>query len=57
MKLEKIMVPLDGSFLAEAALAPAMEMAKVSGARLFLPPEAQRLAEAVVSRVARERNG
>lgn len=41
MKLEKILVPLDGSPLAEAALAPAIELADFSGARLFLLRAAQ----------------
>lgn len=36
MKLEKILVPLDGSALAEAALAAALETAQASGARLLL---------------------
>lgn len=41
MKLERILVPLDGSPLAEAALAPAIELADFSGARLFLLRAAQ----------------
>ena len=36
MKLEKILVPLDGSALAEAALPKAMELAESSGAKLVL---------------------
>ena len=36
MKLGKILVPLDGSKLAEAALPKAVELAAVSGARLLL---------------------
>jgi nucleotide-binding universal stress UspA family protein len=41
MKLERILVPLDGSFLAEAALATAVDMARTSGARLLLLRAAQ----------------
>ena len=41
MKLEKILVPLDGSTLAEAALPTAADMARVSGARLLLLRAAQ----------------
>jgi nucleotide-binding universal stress UspA family protein len=41
MKLEKILVPLDGSPLAEAALATAVEMARASGAPLLLLRAAQ----------------
>jgi nucleotide-binding universal stress UspA family protein len=36
MRLRKILVPLDGSSLAEAALPTAVEMAKASGAELLL---------------------
>jgi nucleotide-binding universal stress UspA family protein len=36
MKLERILVPLDGSPLAETALGTATEMARASGARLIL---------------------
>ena len=36
MKLQKILVPLDGSALAEAALPKAVEMAESSGAKLLL---------------------
>jgi nucleotide-binding universal stress UspA family protein len=36
MKLNRILVPLDGSALAEAALGPAMELARPSGATLLL---------------------
>ena len=36
MKLDKILVPLDGSPLAEAALPKAVEMAEDSGAQLLL---------------------
>jgi nucleotide-binding universal stress UspA family protein len=36
MKVKTILVPLDGSSLAEAALTPAMEIAGESGARLVL---------------------
>ncbi len=36
MKLQKILVPLDGSALAEAALPKALEMAESSGAKLLL---------------------
>ena len=36
MKLEKILVPLDGSALAEAALPKALEMVESSGAKLLL---------------------
>lgn len=41
MKLEKILVPLDGSPLAEAALATAVDMARASGAPLLLLRAAQ----------------
>ncbi len=41
MKLEKILVPLDGSLLAESALGTAAELARVSGARLLLLRAAQ----------------
>lgn len=41
MKLDKILVPLDGSGLAEAALPKAVELAGVSGARLLLIRAAQ----------------
>jgi nucleotide-binding universal stress UspA family protein len=41
MKLERILVPLDGSSLAEAALATAVEKARASGARLLLLRAAQ----------------
>jgi nucleotide-binding universal stress UspA family protein len=41
MKLETILVPLDGSFLAEVALATAVQMARASGARLLLLRAAQ----------------
>jgi nucleotide-binding universal stress UspA family protein len=41
MKLERILVPLDGSYLAEAALATAVDMARTSGARLLLLRAAQ----------------
>lgn len=60
MKLEKILVPLDGSSLAETALPKAAEMAESSGAELLLVRAAQAhalpgtdLAEAQV-RVVRE---
>lgn len=45
MKLEKVLVPLDGSALAEAALPKAMELAQSSGAKLLLirAAEAHRL--------------
>src|SRR5262249_33208323 len=36
MKLDRILVPLDGSLLAEGALPTALEMAQSSGARLLL---------------------
>ncbi len=36
MKLDKILVPLDGSSLAEAALPKAVELAETSGAQLLL---------------------
>jgi len=36
MKLQKVLVPLDGSALAEAALPKAVEMAESSGAKLLL---------------------
>ena len=36
MKLQKILVPLDGSALAEAALPKAVEMAESTGAKLLL---------------------
>ncbi len=36
MKLDKILVPLDGSLLAEAALPKAVELAQDSGAQLLL---------------------
>lgn len=36
MKLDRILIPLDGSPLAETALATAVEMARTSGARLLL---------------------
>lgn len=36
MKLQKILVPLDGSALAEAVLPKAMEMAQSAGAKLLL---------------------
>ena len=36
MKLQKILVPLDGSALAEASLPKAVEMAESSGAKLLL---------------------
>ena len=36
MKVKTILVPLDGSSLAEAALTPAMEIARESGGRLVL---------------------
>jgi len=36
MKLDTILVPLDGSFLAEAALPQAIDLAGTSGARLLL---------------------
>jgi nucleotide-binding universal stress UspA family protein len=41
VKIQTILVPLDGSRLAEAALAPAMELAECSAARLFLLRAAQ----------------
>lgn len=41
MKLEKILVPLDASTLAEAALPTATDMARTSGARLLLLRAAQ----------------
>lgn len=41
MKLNKILVPLDGSSLAEAALPEAVELARTSGAQLFLLRAAQ----------------
>lgn len=41
MKLQTILVPLDGSSLAEAALPKAVELAEVSGARLLLLRAAQ----------------
>ena len=41
MKLGTILVPLDGSALAEAALPKALELAEVSGARLLLLRAAQ----------------
>jgi nucleotide-binding universal stress UspA family protein len=61
MKLNTILVPLDGSPLAEAALSTATDLAKSSGARVVLlraaeahtVPGADRLAEAEV-RVVRE---
>ncbi len=60
MKLDKILVPLDGSSLAEAALPKAVELAQSSGAQLLVLRAAQAhslpgidLAEAQV-RVVRE---
>jgi nucleotide-binding universal stress UspA family protein len=41
MKLDTILVPLDGSALAEAALPRALELAEVSGARVLLLRAAQ----------------
>jgi nucleotide-binding universal stress UspA family protein len=41
MKLDTILVPLDGSALAEAALPGALELAEVSGARVLLLRAAQ----------------
>jgi nucleotide-binding universal stress UspA family protein len=41
MKLDTILVPLDGSALAEAALPKALELAEVSGARVLLLRAAQ----------------
>ena len=41
MKLGTILVPLDGSSLAEAALPKALELAEASGARVFLLRAAQ----------------
>jgi nucleotide-binding universal stress UspA family protein len=41
VKIQTILVPLDGSPLAEAALAPALELAECSAARLFLLRAAQ----------------
>jgi nucleotide-binding universal stress UspA family protein len=41
MKLERILVPLDGSLLAETALATAVDMARTFGARLQLLRAAQ----------------
>jgi nucleotide-binding universal stress UspA family protein len=41
MKLGTILVPVDGSALAEAALPRALELAKVSGARVLLLRAAQ----------------
>jgi nucleotide-binding universal stress UspA family protein len=41
MKLGTILVPLDGSSLAEAALPKAVELAEVSGARMLLLRAAQ----------------
>ena len=41
MKLGTILVPLDGSSLAEAALPKAVELAEVSGARMLLVRAAQ----------------
>jgi nucleotide-binding universal stress UspA family protein len=41
MKLGTILVPLDGSALAEAALPKALELAEVSGARVLLVRAAQ----------------
>jgi nucleotide-binding universal stress UspA family protein len=36
MKISTILVPMDGSVLAEAALAPAVELARERGAKLLL---------------------
>jgi nucleotide-binding universal stress UspA family protein len=41
MKLDTILVPVDGSTLAEAALPRALELAEVSGARILLLRAAQ----------------
>jgi nucleotide-binding universal stress UspA family protein len=41
VKIQTILVPLDGSPLAEAALGPALELAECSAARLFLLRAAQ----------------
>ena len=41
MKLDTILVPVDGSALAEAALPRALELAEISGARLLLLRAAQ----------------